>query len=355
VGLFGGGTKRVFNFFSHRRARLRRPLKSSLVTLVSVALFAAASGYLVALNDAEAENPYRAFSPSSYWNTPLAPDAPVDGKSGRIIGFLKRKAATDFVHLAGADPTGKWGNPIYWADSDDAVYDIRNSCSYKQPSEFSSVRIPPGAKPDPTSDSAMTIYDLEKHVVYGFHRAVYKLATDTWTACGGAVYYLASNGLHGSLRRSDDDRNGGHRGVPPPTFAVRYDEVRSGAIEHMLKIAVPRTRCSHVFPMIRDECGTKKKNAPPEGARIRIQPSLDLTALDLSPQALIVARALQDYGAVIGDQSGGPVSLKLENTVAEGRGYLWNELLAADSLAPIPLESFEVIDLGFDPTHENAP
>jgi hypothetical protein len=40
---------------------------------------------------------------------------------------------------------------------------------YRQPPEFASVRIPRGATPDPTSDSAMTVYDLSKGIVYGFH------------------------------------------------------------------------------------------------------------------------------------------------------------------------------------------
>ena len=196
----------------------------------------------------------------------------------------------------------------------------------------------------------MTVYDLSKNIVYGFHHAAFHEANDRWSACGGAVYYLGSNGLDGKLKRSDHDANGGHRGLPPPTFAVRYDEVQSGTIDHVLKIAVPRTKCRHVFPMTGDECGTFKKFAPPEGTRIRIKPTVDLSTLDLSSEAMTIARALQTYGAIIGDQSGGPVSLKLENVVAEGRGYLWDGLLVADSLASIPLDSFEVVKLGFDPT-----
>ena len=35
--------------------------------------------------------------------------------------------------------------------------------------------------------------------------------------------------------------------------------------------------------------------------------------MDLQPEALVIARALQDYGFYIGD-SGGTTALKLENT-----------------------------------------
>jgi len=50
---------------------------------------------------------------------------------------------------------------------------------------------------------------------------------------------------------------------------------------------------------------------------------------------------------VISDQSGGPVSLKLENTVAEGRGWLWRGVLEDGSLRRIPLRLFEVLRFGY--------
>ena len=71
--------------------------------------------------------------------------------------------------------------------------------------------------------------------------------------------------------------------------------------------------------------------------------------LGLSPAALVIATSLQRYGAVIGDQSGGPAALKVENTVAEGRGWLWSGILGADSLRAIPLSAFEVIVQGWRP------
>jgi hypothetical protein len=219
----------------------------------------------------------------------------------------------------------------------------------KQPPEFSDVRIPAGAGPDPTSDAAMTVYDRGRGIAYAFWRTSYDAATHRWSACGGTVFYLDSNGLDGKLAASNDPRNGGHRGAPPTTYAVRWDEIKAGSIDHVLKISVNTTKCAHVFPMVADECGTTALYAPPEGTRIRIKPSVDLSRLGLSPAALVVARALQKYGAVIGDQSGGPVNLKVENTVAEGRGWLWQNVLDADSLKAIPLSSFEVIRLGYQP------
>jgi hypothetical protein len=135
--------------------------------------------------------------------------------------------------------------------------------------------------------------------------------------------------------------------VPGAEFAVRYDEIQAGEIDHVLKIAVNTTKCEHYFPMVRDECGTTDQYAPPEGTRIRLKLSIDLSKYGLSPAALTIATALQKYGAVIGDQSSGPVNLKVENTVAEGKGQLWSGQLSKEDLSAFTLDDFEVIELGY--------
>jgi hypothetical protein len=191
----------------------------------------------------------------------------------------------------------------------------------------------------------MTVYDVDKGLVYAFRHASF--SSNTWSSCGGTAYYLNSNGLDGILAESDEIRNFGHRGVPPSTYAVRYDEVSQGAIDHVLKIAVHHTADEYVFPMTGHENGSTNPYAPPEGTRIRIKPSVDLSRLGLSPGARVVATALQKYGAVIGDQSGGQINLKVENTVAEGRGQLWSGVLETESLSSINLDMYEVIQLGY--------
>jgi hypothetical protein len=310
----------------------------TLLLTLTVTTFASPSSALAA--------PYRAFSASSYWNQPLPINAPTDRNAAQILGFLKNDNATNYVRFAGAGSNGNWGNPIYWSGPGDPTYAVQNNCSFKMAPEFQSVRIPTGAQSDSsTSDAAMTVYDVDKGLVYGFWRASFQ--NNEWSSCGGTVYYLNSNGLDGVLAQSDEPRNFGHRGVPPPTYAVRYDEIQAGVIDHVLKIAVNNTADENVFPMTGHENGSTDPYAPPEGTRIRIKPSVDLSTLGLSPAARVVATALQKYGAVIGDQSGGTAILKVENTVAEGRGWLWSGVLNADSLSSIPLDMYEVIQLGY--------
>lgn len=283
------------------------------------------------------------YGPRSYWNQQVPTGTRSRPNSSTIMGFLAQDNDPNYIRLAGTTSDGKWGLPMYSDRAASKVYDVRDSCSFRQPPEFNQVRIPRGAKPDPTSDAAMVVYNRDRGLVYGFWHAHHNAASDTWSACGGTISYLGSNGLDGKLAASNQHRNSGHRGLPPPMWAVRYAEIRSGAIHHVLRIAVHHTGCAHVFPMVGDECGTRAAGAPPEGTRIRIKPSVSLRSLHLSPAALVIARALQQYGAIIGDQSSGSINLKVENTIADGKGWVWKGLLGPDALRSIPLSDYEVV------------
>lgn len=287
---------------------------------------------------------FRAFKASSYWNKPLPRGAAADPRSAAMIRYLERDSAYPYIRVVGTEPSGGWGEPIYWALPLDPTYDVR-STRYSLPEEFRSLRIPVGAQPAATADGQMTIYDLTAGGVYKLWQAHYDVTTDTWSAGGGSYYYLRSNGLHGSLDEADEPRNAGHRGNPPALHAVRFDEIRAGSIDHVLKISINTPSIDHVWPMIGSDGDSTDPSAPPQGARLRIKPEVDLTKLGLSPAALVVAKALQKYGAVVGDSSGAPASLKVENTVQEGRGQLWDGLLSVDSLSAIPFNLYEVVAL----------
>ena len=76
-------------------------------------------------------------------------------------------------------------------------------------------------------------------------------------------------------------------------------------------------------------------------------PSIDLDTLKLPPAVYAIAKAAQDYGFVIGDTSGLNVGVGVEDTVAEGRGWLWNGLLTNTSLDMFPLSDYEFVKLGY--------
>ena len=115
----------------------------------------------------------------------------------------------------------------------------------------------------------------------------------------------------------------------------------------MLKIAVNTAHEDYVWPMTGSDGDSTATFAAPEGARLRLKPSINLDKLNLSKAQLTIATALQRYGAIIGDQSGATSVLKVENTVAQGRGQLWKGILGPDSLKKFSLDDFEFVRLGY--------
>jgi hypothetical protein len=199
----------------------------------------------------------------------------------------------------------------------------------------------------------MTIFDRPAGYATALTDAQYDAQADRWTASGATVTYLGSNGLNVLTARSDNSHNtGSHRGNNAPTMAVRWDMVRAGEISHVLKVAAgPELANRWVFPVVGSDGGYigNDRAVPPEGLRLRVKPSVNLEALQLAPQALVIARAMQEYGIYLGD-SGVRTAVKLEDTVSEGRGQVWD--LKPTDLCALPFTPayWEVLRGGYDPS-----
>lgn len=292
------------------------------------------------------------FAADSWWNTPLPVGAPSEPAATAILDYLRTapESGGGCLSLAGAGDS-HWGQPIYEAGPSDPSYAVQGLTDPLP--ELAHLRIPLGAGAAENNDRSMTVYDREKGYVVALTGAAYDAAQDVWSAQGATVTYLDSNGLHAATGLSDDPRNlGSHRGNNGAVMAVELDEVRSGAIDHVLKAASgPEVAERFVFPMVGsdgDYIGSDPA-VPPQGLRLRIKPGVDLAALDLPPAALVIARALQQYGFYIGD-SGGTTALKLENTRVQGRGQLWT--VDADVLCELPFtpDFWDVVAAGYDPS-----
>ncbi len=301
----------------------------------------------------DAPPPFRAFSADSWWNMPLPADVPTHPNESAILEYMQtaRQSQGGCLRLAGA--SNDWGQPVYWVGPEDPSYDVDVAIS-SPPPEVTSLRIPVGAASAPTSDAAMTVFDVDKGYVAALTGARFDPRLDTWTATGASVTYLDSDGLHSGTEQTLETRNAGsHRGNNGATMMARYDEVAAGAIDHVLKVASgPETSRHFVFPMIGSDGESRAAEAPAQGLRFRIRPDVDLDSVDLAPAARVIADALQSYGFYIGD-SGGVTALKLENTRAQGRGELWT--LPATALCSLPLSSqyWDVLPEGYFPGAED--
>jgi hypothetical protein len=299
--------------------------------------------------------PVLAFEARSWWNAAVPADAPDNPNEAAILDYLStaEESGEGCLTFAGAGDSA-WGQPIYWARPGDRQYDVQG-LQDGSPPELNRIRIPDGARSADNSDGTMTIFDERRGYVAMFTDAAYDKDSDTWSAAGGSVAYLDSNGLSSMLPESNEPDNvGNHRGNNGAVAAVRFDEVQEGSIDHVLKIAIgPEAADRAVFPMTGsdgDYLGDDPA-VPPQGLRLRINPSIDLDELRLHPEALVIAKALQTYGMYIGD-SGGVTALKLEDTVSEGRGQLWD--VTAQDLCRLPFTPsyWDVLPEGYDPSSE---
>jgi hypothetical protein len=274
----------------------------------------------------------RPFQSTSYWNTPLG-QAPLSTHSA---SWIQDASANSGTHLNLV--LGDWGMPVYRATPSDPLVQITSSGHTVR------VHIPAGARPMNTNDAALTVIDPATNQVVGLFGA--QVSGDTWSVTGLSRYLYQSNGIAGGLP-GGRKTNYGHRGIPASVPAVTAAEIRKGKIRHRLEIYWHETASatpegpSAYFPMTGSESG--KNGVVPEGAVIRIKPSVDLRQLHLSRAAYVIARALQKYGAVVGDNSGQGNSLKLQGNTN------WTGILNKDSLKSIPWSDFVFVQGGFRP------
>jgi hypothetical protein len=75
--------------------------------------------------------------------------------------------------------------------------------------------------------------------------------------------------------------------------------VAAGLIDHALRFTAPKTRDAHIYPARHDAGSGSSLSLPPMGLRVRLKASFDVSRL--SPQARVIAVALQHYGMILAD------------------------------------------------------
>ena len=115
-----------------------------------------------------------------------------------------------------------------------------------------------------------------------------------WRAGSGAQWDLGSNALRPAGWTSADAA-----GLPILPGLVRYDEVAAGVIAHALRFTAPQTRKAYVYPARHFASSSSSASLPPMGLRVRLAAGANLSGL--SPDARVIAVALQRYGMILAD------------------------------------------------------
>ena len=258
------------------------------------------------------------FAPDSVWEAPLASGATLVPNSDALVGELRRQVA---------GPGGAWINttnysaPVYSVGlTQPAVHVALETYAPALQADLEQVPIPDDAVPSPDSDGNLVVYQPLTDTMWELWRA--QKASDGWHAYWG-----------GKMR--DVSRNPGYfdnpLGASGTSLAlaggqITIAEMRAERIDHALAVAIPEAaHGTFVWPAQRGDGIATGAHAIPEGTRFRIDPKLDLSALNLSPAARIIAAALQTYGMVVRDQAGA-VTLFGEDPAPYGTNP-WPDLL----------------------------
>lgn len=228
--------------------------------------------------------------------------------------------------------------PVYSANPSTRRRNVSMTAEWASRPFLKRVPIPAKARPDPSSDGHLAIVDRVGGCEYDFWQAK-RRANGAWTAGWANVIPLGGRGI---FPRGHGARASGFALLAGLIFP---QELRSGHVDHALAMSYPKTRAGGPKrPASSSDGRSEGPGAIPEGARLQLDPRLDLSKLSLPRYELVIARALQIYGAFIVD-TGGTISLFAVNPQSYKRNPYAEMLhdLNAVHLDGIPLDRFRVI------------
>ncbi len=217
------------------------------------------------------------------WNTDVL-SAPLDARSDAWVASVGSSAAfhPDFGSVYG----------IPYATADGATPRLPVTFDYADESDPGPYPIPPNAPVEQGSDAHVLVVDTSTCKLYELFAA--QPGSNSWRAGSGAIFDLRSNELRPAGWTSADAA-----GLPIFPGLARYEEAAAGEIRHALRFTAVHTQKGYVYPARHFASSVTDPSVPPMGARARLKASVDLSGM--TPQAQVVARALQHYGMILAD------------------------------------------------------
>jgi hypothetical protein len=261
----------------------------------------------------------RPFADSSVWNQPLAPDTPLSPFSSAYITHLQ---ATLSRYDAWVNTT-QFSTPVYTVGAQQpnvrVTLDQPPSVHPELRDALAQVPIPEGARPSADSDAHIVVWQPCTDKMWELWRA--KRTGDGWHAGYGGEMTNASQS-RGYFPRSPG-WGATATGLPLLGGLIRMSELRAGAIPHALSMAMPDPRAGiYAWPAQRTDGISNDPSALPEGTRLRIDPSVNLSTLSMSPFVRILATAAQRYGIIVTER-GGAVAFYAEDPTPTGSNPYW--------------------------------
>jgi hypothetical protein len=261
------------------------------------------------------------------WNQDIS-KAPVDPRSSQYMAKIHSLGGNQFIHPDfGSNPN--YGIPyvVVPGVQPKVPIDFR---LYGDESDPGPYPIPPHAPIEAGSDHHVLVVDRDNCKLYETGGSKYVGGvSNAWSAWGGAVFDLN----HGGPLRPDYWTSADAAGLPIFPGLVRYDEVASGHIDHAIRVTFDETRRAFIHPATHYASDSCNVNLPPMGLRFRLKPSYGLSGF--SGEALVVARALKQYGMLNADNGS-------NFYITGATDSRWNDE-NLNQLKSIPWNAFQVV------------
>jgi hypothetical protein len=294
----------------------------------------------------------RFFGPRSIWTTPIPSRAGTDKLSRTLVAALAGEVRTELASsFRPTINTTSFSAPVYTVPARQR----------RLPVQLVGPRVTFGARISamlregvPIPDHATAAEGTDRHLV------VWQPATDTmWELFGAA----RQNGRWTATWAGKMDRvsrSPGYfydsSGIQPGATAtslplvgglVTEADLARGEINHALAMAIPKSRQSvWSFPAQRSDGNVQSLTAIPQGARFRLDPSLDIASLRLPAFTAMLARAAQRYGIYVRD--GSPVVTLYGQDPSTMTSDPWPKALSpspSELLRAFPWERLQVLPM----------
>jgi hypothetical protein len=267
----------------------------------------------------------RLFAPHSVWNEPLPADAPLDPANATLVNTFLAVVAQNMAAAWGPWISTGQTTSLYTVPSAQPTVRVAldpGSGRAALQRAFQAVPIPANAVPADGPDAHMTIWQPSTDRLWEMWKA--RRSADGWHASfGGAMAnvsrspgYFDANSWPGL---SQPWWGATATSLPAIAGTMMLSELQAGVIPHALAIAIPTARAkTYSLPAQRTDGKSTDPRSIPEGARFRLDPTLDLSTLNLPPMTRAMAVAAQNYGMIVRDVTNHAISFFAENPDPSG-------------------------------------
>lgn len=255
---------------------------------------------------------FRFFSPTSFWNEPVGSGVTLATSSAATVTALAGLVSAE--ERAGNGPainTAAYSVPIYTVPAGQPTVPVRlrvtgtkTAAQSALQSAWSAVPLPVNARPAAGTDHHLVVWQRSTDRLWEFWRLAHE-ASGWYASWGGAMQSASKNlGVYGPEAWPGASHWWGASASSLSIAGglITLEDLRLGHIPHALAMSVPNVRGGvYALPARRTDGQSAESLSLPEGAHLRLDPSLDLASLHLPHLTLMLAEAAQRYGIFVRD------------------------------------------------------